>query len=324
MILAGDIGATRTRLGLFRQAAARPEPIDVREYQTQRFAALSGVIRVCLEETSAPREAIDAACFGVAGPVLGDTATLTNVAFTIDAPAISNAFQIPVVALLNDLQAMASSLPVLAATEVHTLQDGSPVATGNLAVIAAGTGLGQAMLHRVGTRLVPSATEAGHADWAPRTDRDLSVFAYLRRRYGRAEVEYVLSGLGLPNVHHATHSGACAAGVDANADDGPAQMTRAALSGACPSCVEALAIFVEAYGAEAGNLALRTMATAGIYVGGGIAGKILPAMTDGSFMRAFVDKGAMRTLLERVPVHIILNADAGLLGAAVHAATLVR
>ena len=323
MILAGDIGATRTRLGLFTRGTARPEPVAVREYQTNRFAALSDVIRLCLDENAASRDGIEAACFGVAGPVLGDTASLTNVAFTIDASAIASAFQIPAVALLNDLQAMASSLPVLSSTEVHTLQRGSPTATGNMAVIAAGTGLGQAMLHRVGTRLVPSATEAGHADWAPRTDRDLSVFAYLRARYGRAEVEHVLSGLGLPNLHHATHSGACAASVDADAEDGPAQMTRAALSGACPACVEALEIFVEAYGAESGNLALRTMATAGVYVGGGIAAKLLPAMTDGRFMRAFIHKGAMRPLLEQVPVHIILNVDAGLLGAAVHAATLI-
>jgi glucokinase len=322
MILAGDIGATRTRLGFFRRTAGRPEPIAVREYATNRFAALTDVIRVCLDERSAPRENVDAACFGVAGPVLGDTASLTNVPFSIDAGAIASLFQIPAVALLNDLQAMACALPVLTSTEVHTLQEGAPAATGNMAVIAAGTGLGEAMLHRVGRRLVPSPTEAGHADWAPRTDRDLTVFAYLRERYGRAEVEHVLSGLGLPNLHHALHRGSCAAAVDPDADDGPAGMTRAALSHVCPSCVEALEVFVDAYGAEAGNLALHTMATGGVYVGGGIAGKIMPAMTDGRFIRAFVEKGAMRPLLERVPVHIMLNVDAGLLGAAVHASAL--
>lgn len=323
MILAGDIGATNARIGLFRHAGRRPEPLSVREYQTTRFPSLTEVVRQCLVDCHAEGEQVATACFGVAGPVLGDTASLTNVDFTIDAPELARAFDISVVALLNDLQAMASSLPTLAATELHTLQAGVPVATGNLSVIAAGTGLGQALLHRVGARYVPSATEAGHADWAPRTDRDLGVFTHLRARYGRAEVEHVISGLGLPNLHRATHTSACSAQIDPDSAAAPAQLTQAALNGTCPSCVTALEIFVEAYGAEAGNLALRTMATAGLFVGGGIATKILPAMTDGRFMRAFLDKGAMTPLLERVPVHIIMNADAGLLGAAVHAVTLM-
>lgn len=324
MILAGDIGATNARIGLYRHDGRRPEPRSVREYQTTRFPSLTEVVRRCLDECNPAGERLDAACFGVAGPVLGDTASLTNVDFTIDAKELSHAFNIPVVALLNDLQAMASSLPTLTANELHTLQAGVPAANGNMAVIAAGTGLGQALLHRVGARYEPSATEAGHADWAPRTDRDLVVFAHLRARYGRAEVEHVISGLGLPNLHRATHASRCVAGIDPDSADSPAQLTRAALNGTCPSCVAALEIFVEAYGAEAGNLALRTMATAGLFVGGGIAAKILPAMIEGRFMRAFLDKGAMTSLLERVPVHIITNADAGLLGAAVHAATLVR
>lgn len=322
MILAGDVGATHARLGLFRRASGRPQAVHVREYHTSRFASLTEVVRECLAESNPSGERLEAACFGIAGPVLGDTAALTNVDFTIDAPALAAEFQIPAVALLNDLQAMASSLPTLTATELHTLQEGTPTANGNMAVIAAGTGLGQALLHRVGKGYLPSATEAGHADWAPRTDRDLAVFAHLRARFGRAEVEHVISGLGLPNLHRATHAGPCQANIDPDSAGTPAQLTKAALSGACVSCVAALEIFVDAYGAEAGNLALRTMATAGLFVGGGIAAKILPAMTDGRFMRAFADKGAMKPLLAQVPVHIIVNADPGLLGAAVHAASL--
>ena len=191
-----------------------------------------------------------------------------------------------------------------------------------MALLAAGTGLGQALLHCVGGRFIPSPTEAGHTDWAARSPQDRAVLAFLIERHGRAEVEDVLSGKGLSNLHRVTHARGCTAGIDANDPDAPAALTRAALEHRCEACVTALEIFVDAYGAEAGNVALRCLATGGVFVGGGIAPKILPALSDGRFMRAFLDKGAMRPLLERVPVTIILNADAGLLGAAVRAATL--
>jgi len=323
MILAGDIGGTKTLLGLFETRTARPRPVHVRSFETTAFPGLTDMIAAFTADEAVVRTSLAAACFGVAGPVLGDTAELTNVPFSIDASAVAHRFAIPRIKLLNDLEAMAYAVPVLAGNELHVLQHGEAIRGGNMALIAAGTGLGQALLHNVAGRFIPSPTEAGHADWAPRTERDIAVLRHLVARYGRAEVEHVVSGKGLPNLHRATHPHGCDAGIDADDPGAPAALTLAALDRRCAGCIEALEIFVDAYGAEAGNAALRSVATAGLFVGGGIAPKILPALTDGRFLEAFRDKGAMRPLVEDVPVKIILNPEAGLLGAAVHAADLI-
>jgi glucokinase len=188
-----------------------------------------------------------------------------------------------------------------------------------MAVIAAGTGLGEAFLHRIGDRFVPAASEGGHADFAARNEREMALVRDLIARVGRAEVEGVVSGNGLVNIHRVTHTGPCAAAVNIDDPLAAAAISEAALSRACSGCEEALAMFVDAYGAEAGNLALRTVATGGVFVGGGIAPKILPALTGGAFMRAFVDKAPFRAMLGRIPVKVIRNPEVGLLGAAVHA-----
>lgn len=323
MILAGDIGGTTSRLGLFDPAPDRPREREVREFRTTDYGGLTEVVQVFLQESSVSQGSVHAACFGVAGPVLGATAALTNVPFSIDSAAVGGALGIGRVALLNDLAAMAFGVGVLHDDEVHVLQAGSPGPNDrNLALIAAGTGLGQAALPSVNGVNVPCASEAGHADWAPRTERDILVLRYLTTSLGRAEVEQVVSGMGLRNLHVVMHREACAAGIAHDAPDVPSALSKAALAGQCNGCVDALEVFVDAYGAEAGNLALRSLATAGVYVGGGIAPKILPALTDGRFLRAFNDKGAMRGLVERIPVRVILHPSPGLLGAAVHAAQL--
>jgi glucokinase len=319
MILAGDIGGTKSLLGLFDAQSPRPQPLAVRQLATLDYPDLSTLVAAFAASPDVTGRTVSAACFGVAGPVLGETAELTNTPFRIDAPAVARAFDIPRVRLLNDLEAMAYAVPSLEASELHVLQDGAPHANGTVALIAAGTGLGQAILHRVDHRLVPSATEAGHADWAARNERDIVVLRGLIERYGRAEVEHVVSGRGLANLHPLTHPGACLAIDDPEDPEAPAAISQAALERRCTGCVEALGIFVAAYGAEAGNLALRTMATGGVFVGGGIAPKILPALTDGRFLRAFQDKGSFRSMLARIPVKVILNPQAGLLGAAVAA-----
>jgi glucokinase len=205
---------------------------------------------------------------------------------------------------------------------VHVLQSGEPVPGGNIALIAAGTGLGEALLHSVDGRYIASPTEAGHADFGARTERELTLVRELTPRYGRVEVERVISGRGLSVLHTFTHKQPCAAGVSVEDPDAPALISQAALERRCASCVETLDIFVEAYGAESGNLALRSVATGGVFVGGGIAPKILPALTPGSFMRAFNAKEPLDGLLKRMPVKVILNAEAGLLGAAVYAASV--
>jgi glucokinase len=322
MILAGDIGGTTTRLGLFDAGGRRPAPVAVRTYPTLAFPGLTDMISVFATEPDVRGAHVEAGCFGVAGPVLGDVAQLTNVPWRVDARQVAQAFEIPRVVLLNDLQAMAYAVPAIDESELLTLQAGEPRADGNVALIAAGTGLGQALLHNVNGRLIPSPSETGHADFAARTEREVDVLRSLTQLFGRAEIEHVVSGPGLVNLHRVTHAAPCLAVEDETSGDAPAQIAAAALERRCRGCMDALGLFVDAYGAETGNVALRCLATGGVYVGGGIAPKILPAMTDGRFLEAFLDKGSMRALLTRMPVRVILNAEPGLLGAAVFAAAL--
>lgn len=314
-ILAGDIGGTKTLLGLFEPRAPRPRPIAVRAFGTLQFPDLVAMVAAFLERTGAG-VSIEAACFGVAGPVLGDVAELTNVPWRVDAPRVAAAFGITHASLLNDLEALAYGVPLLEPPELHTLQAGEPDPAGGIAIAAAGTGFGAAFLHRVDGRYVPAASEGGHADFAARTEREIALLRDLTTRYGRAEVEHVISGRGLVNIHRVTHSGRCDAGIDLADPDAPAAISTAALDRRCDGCVAALDLFIDAYGAEAGNLALRTVATGGVFIGGGIAPKILPAFTSDRFIRAFCNKPPLDALLRKIPVNIILNAEAGLVGAA--------
>lgn len=324
VLLAGDIGGTKTLLGLFERAKARPRPLVVRSFATLDYPDLPSVVTTFLGDERAAGTTVEAACFGVAGPVIGQSASLTYVPWRIEAAAVAAAFDIPRVALVNDLQALAHAVPLLEDAEVHVLQSGDADPVGNIALLAAGTGLGSALLHYVdGVGLVPSPAEGGHADYAARTDREIEVLRSVTRRYGRAEVEKVVSGRGMVNIHRVTHAVPCTAvRVDDGSDDDPrvpAAISAAALEGRCQGCRETLDLFVDAYGAEAGNWALRTVATGGVFVGGGIAPKILPALASGRFMRAFVAKAPFEALLGRMPVKVILSNDAGLLGAAAHA-----
>jgi glucokinase len=320
MLLAGDIGGTKTLLGIFDPLPARPRPIVIRSFATLDYDDLTTMIDRFEREAEVARGSIDRACFGVAGPVIGEVAELTNVPWRVDARRVARAFDMGRVNLLNDLEALAWAVPVLHEGEVHTLQEGESLRGGNIAVIAAGTGLGEAMLHNVDGRFIPSASEGGHADFAARTEREFDLVRALTARFGRVEVERVISGRGLLNIHTAVHKEPCAAGVDVDDPAAGAAISTAAIERSCRWCVETLDLFVEAYGAETGNLALRTVATGGVFVGGGIAPKILPALSTGSFMRAFRAKTPLEQMLDRMPVKVILNAESGLLGAAVFAA----
>ena len=320
MILAGDIGGTKTLLGTFDRDPARPRPVTVRAFGTLDYPDLTAMIAELTSEAALQRVSIDAACFGVAGPVIGDTAELTNVPWKVEVRAIAHRFGFARVDLLNDLQAMAYGVTVLQESEVHVLQAGESRKDGNIGLLAAGTGLGEALLHNVGGHFIPSPSEGGHADFAARNEREIRLLRRLIARLGRAQVEDVVSGPGLRNIHEVTHSGRCLGVEDLESPDAPAAISAAALERRCDGCVEALEMFVEAYGAEAGNLALRVVSTGGLFVGGGIAPKILPALSDGRFMRAFREKAPFETLLAAMPVKVILNAETGLLGAAVFGA----
>ncbi|HEY2435193.1 MAG TPA: glucokinase [Vicinamibacterales bacterium] len=336
MLLAADVGGTKTLLGLFADAADRPSPIEVGEFVTLDYDSIVPMIREFLKAEGVEPRAVTAASFGVAGAVSDNIARLTNVPWLVDGEAIGHEASLPRVHILNDLEAMAYSVSVLAPAELEYLQQGVPLADGNAAVIAAGTGLGEAFLLNVDGRFLPGATEGGHADWGARTPREIEMLAAITRVYGRCSVEHVVCGPGLVNVYQFTHDAwgnrtylspaafvparTCAAvGTIDDPADLPGAIARAGAAGQCAQCREALEMFVEAYGAEAGNLALRTKATAGIYVGGGIAPKLLPTIRQGRFMDAFRAKTPMVDLVATIPVAVILNAEAGLLGAAVHA-----
>jgi len=327
MLLAGDVGGTKTFIGLYDAGGprssrhiVRPRQVATCEYSTLDHPGVVSMLRAFLAQPALANVPIGAATLGVAGPVLGPTARLTNVPWSVDAYEIGSALNIERVGLLNDLEAMAWGTLALEEAESLTLQKGSPEATGNIAVIAAGTGLGEAFVHFVNRRFEPYASEGGHADFAARNEEEIALLRDLVERYGRAEVEQVLSGRGLVNIHRVTHRSGCPI-VHAYDYDAPARISDAALDHRCDLCVKAMNMFVEAYGAEAGNLALRTVATGGVFVAGGIAPRILPALTNGRFLSAFRSKAPFEAMLSKVPVKVVLNPELGLLGAAVHAAT---
>jgi glucokinase len=336
MLLAGDIGGTKTLLGLFAPGPDRPAPIEIGEFVTLAYDGLEPMVREFLGARGAASRHLDGACFGVAGAVTEQVARLTNVPWLVDRANLQEAFGLQRVRVLNDLEALAYGVTLLEGDEVVVLQHGVPLPGGNAAVIAAGTGLGEALMHNIGGRFVPAASEGGHADFAARTPREMEMVLELTRIFGRVGVEHVISGPGLANIYQFTHGSfgtgptltpnsiaparLCeGVGHHAFVGDLPAHISRSAHERRCEACVEAVAIFISAYGAEAGNLALRSVATAGVYVGGGIAPKILPALQSGLFLDAFRAKEPMADLVATIPVSVILNPDTGLLGAAAHA-----
>lgn len=326
-LLAADIGGTKAVCGLYRTGGRRPEPLAVERFRTLDHDSPEALVAAFLDRRAAGVSP-DAAALGVAGPVRGGASDLTNVPWRVEADAIAERFAIPAVRLLNDLEAMGHVIAVLADDECATLQAGRPAADGNAALIAPGTGLGETVLQRVDGRLAPLAAEAGHADFAARTAVEIDLLRALTRRFGRASWEHVLSGPGLTRIHASRHEGAAcpaaAADGDPAADDLPRRITAAALERRCPRCVETLEVFTGALGAEAGNLGLRAMATAGVYIGGGIAPRILPALRAPRFLDAFAAKGPMQALLRSMPVRVIRIDHPALLGAAVAAADLAE
>lgn len=336
MILAGDVGGTKTLLGLFTSAPERPSPVEVGEFATLEYDSLETMVDEFLRAWNVEPRHLHAASIGVAGAITSQVARLTNVPWVVDAETVSARTGIKRSRILNDLEALGYAVPVLRSDELATLHAGEKVEDGNAAVIAAGTGLGEAFLYNVGGRLIPGASEGGHADFSARTPRELQMVSALSRVFGRVSAETIISGPGLVNIYQFTHDAIgsgplimpsslaparlCpAVGRVDDPADLPARISDAAGEKRCPQCVEAMELFVAAYGAEAGNMALRGTATAGVYVGGGIAPKILPALSTGTFMEAFLAKEPMAEFVARIPVAVILNDDAGLLGAAVFA-----
>ncbi len=306
VILAGDIGGTHTRLALVDRDPRAPVAMEV--YASREHGSLEEMAAAFLR--AHPAE-LSAACFGVAGPVLGGAVDVTNLAWPVRAASLAASLNLAHVLLLNDLEANAWGLAALAPGDLHTLNEGDPGAAGNAAVCSAGTGLGEAGLYWDGRRHRPFAGEGGHADFAPLDERQARLREFLAAEYGHVSYERVCSGMGLVNIYRFL-AGSCP--LDA------AAISEAALARTDAHAVEALDMMVSIYGAEAGNLALKLMATGGVYLGGGIAPRILDKLEDGTFMAAFVAKGRFRDLLASIPVHVILNDRTALMGAALRAA----
>jgi glucokinase len=316
-VLAGDAGGTHTRLALFENGSSAASVLEV--YPSQEFQSLFGILSAFRERH--PGE-VRAACFGVAGPVREHHARISNLTWEVDGPRLADALGLDRVDVVNDVEAAAHGLSVLAPSDFAVLNEGDPEGGGNQALIASGTGLGEAGLIWEGTRYRPFASEGGHADYAPRTEIEAELLLHLGREYARVSFERVVSGPGLFDIYRFLKRTGRAPEPHwleeeiREAPDPSPVISRHALSKNSELCVRALEIFVANYGAEAGNLALKLLATAGLFVGGGIAPKILPVLREGGFMSAFLDKGRMRPLLEKIPVRVVTRKETSLLGAA--------
>jgi glucokinase len=318
VLLVGDIGGTHARLSLLT-AEGRTVRHDV--FESRKHASLEAVARKFLGE---PKPRVTAAAFGVAGPVVKGRVTATNFPWVIDARVLSRKLAIRRVTLLNDLVALSLGALEVPRRRLHVIgASGAPQKKGaNLAVIAAGTGLGEGLLVWDGVRFVPSPTEGGHSDFAPRDDLEVDLLKFLRARFGHVSWERVLSGDGLGHLYDFFRQSKRRADSRENtrtieaAADRNAAIAQLGIAGTSDPAARAVDLFASIYGAEAGNLVLKSLAVGGVFVCGNIAARLLPVLDRGGFHRAFVDKGRFMRLMERVPVAVVLDSDVGLAGAA--------
>jgi glucokinase len=323
MILAGDIGGTHSRIALFNEENGRLRLFCENIYFSRDHQSLEEIVTIFLGKEGGN---VQAACFGIAGPVLHGRVCASNLAWVVDAEDLSRHTGVEPVWLVNDLEAHASGIDDLGSDDLVSLNSAKP-GEGNAALIAAGTGLGEAGMYWDGRRRRVFAGEGGHADFAPRNDLEIALHQYLIRKYGHVSCERVLSGPGLKNIYDFLR--------DSHTEDEPEwlkdEMSRsnepAALIGKygleakAAICERALDTLIGIYGAEAGNLALKLLATGGVFISGGVAAKILPKLRSPIFLEAFTAKGRMKLLLESIPVKVIINDKVGLLGAARYALT---
>lgn len=321
MILAGDIGGTNTRLAVFDVNDGRLQSVIEETFPSREHASLDEIVQ---QFTSSLNFQIHAACFGIAGPIRNGRCETTNLAWIVDANQLQKSLAIERVTLINDLEANAYGISALAEEDFSVLNAGArDNKKSNGAVIAAGTGLGEAGLYWDGTAFRPFASEGGHADFAPHNDLEVELFNYLQKKFGHVSWERVLSGPGLLNIYQFLRdTGQCQESKtlahEMSKGNPAAVISRAGLSGVCELSVKTLDLFVSLYGAEAGNLALKTMATAGVYLGGGIAPKILSKLTDGTFLKAFIDKGRFKSFMQAIPVRVVVNEKTALRGAGLY------
>ncbi len=320
MILAGDVGGTKVHLALFDFTNGELTHARDHQYPAKDYSGLEEIVREFVAG-----EEIAAACFGVPGPVREGRLRLTNLPWTLDSRELAAHLKIDYVFLINDLQANGYGIAELAPDQIYTLSEGDARQLGNRALISAGTGLGEAFMIWDGHNYVPYPSEGGHSDFAPRNEDEIDLLRFLRQKYnGRISFERVVSGQGLTNVYEFLRE---VRGIEEPpwlaerlaAEDPNAVITELALAARSEICEKATDLFVSAYGAEAGNLALKILSLGGLYVGGGIAPRILEKLKDGTFMKAFTDKGRLSQLLINTPVRVILEQRTALMGAAAFA-----
>jgi glucokinase len=320
MILAGDIGGTNARLAAFETEGSRLQCVVEKVYPSKEHNGLPEIVADFVKTEGIPAQS---ACFGVAGPVRSGRSKISNLPWVIDSRELATQLRLRTVGLINDLEALAYGLEMLESKDFVTISEGARDADGNMAVVSAGSGLGEAGLYWDGFRHHPFACEGGHTEFAPKNDVEIELLQYLMKKYGNQHVSYerILSGPGVQNVYEflrdtgREEEPAWLKQQLAEARDVPALISELALSNKAPICDRTLSIFVSVFGSEAGNCALKFMGTGGVFVAG-IAGRIVPKLKGRAFMDSFLDKGRMKSLLETVPVKIVLNDDSGLIGAA--------
>ncbi len=323
MLLAGDIGGTKTNLAVFSDETGWRAPYAETTFPSANYPSLEALVREFLTQHGF---SVDRASFGVAGPVVAGHATITNLPWMMDEKHLQQELHIPSVHLLNDLDAIAHAVPYLESEDLHTINQGQPVSGGAIAVIAPGTGLGEGFLTWEGSRYHAHTSEGGHADFAPTNALEIELLRYVMQRFPHVSFERVCSGKGLPNIYaylkdtgYAEEPPWLAEQLAAAQDRTPIIMNNALdKENATRLCVGTLNTFVSILAAEAGNLALKVMATGGVYIGGGIPPRIISYLGSKGFMRVFTHKGRFTQLLASVPVHVILNPKVALLGAARH------
>jgi len=318
MILAGDIGGTNARLAFFEATNGHFRLISASVFPSREYAGLDAIAAKFIETANLHP---DAACFGIAGPVRNGRVETSNLPWIVESKTLADELRIPKTLLINDLEANAWGIATLEQKDVVSLNRVSGTPVGNQAIIAAGTGLGEAGMYWDGARHHIFAAEGGHADFAPNNELEIELLRYLAARYGHVSCERVLSGPGLVNIFHFlrdTGRGTEAEWLSEEMQQGDpaAAISRAAMEGKCGLSEQALNMFICIYAAEAGNLALKVLATGGLYLGGGIAPKLLPKLREPQFMRVFVSKGRMQGLMESIPVKVITNDNTALMGAA--------
>ncbi len=320
MILAGDIGGTKCNLAFYEiNGTSRRKVVDQR-YESRDFPTFDGVIAKFLQDSHSKMNAatgvsIEAAGFGVAGPVIDHRVKATNLPWVVEASALSAQLGTKHVVLLNDLEATAHSLAHLEPSEISNLNRGTPSPQSTQAVLAAGTGLGEAILFWDGSRYRIAGTEGGHTDFAPRTEQEIGLLRYMKKENEFVSMELILSGRGFHTIHSFLDPSVIHPSFSGPEADAAPEITRLALAGECPVCVQTLDLWVSIYGSEAGNLALKVLARGGIWIAGGIAVKIRKKMEDGTFFRAFCQKEKFAGLLSQIPIQMVLNEEAPLIGA---------